>query len=187
MSDNAIKAIETIYNGYRFRSRLEARWAVFFDALRIPYEYEPEGFDLGDTCWYLPDFWLPRQESWYEVKPSWMGQDSKDALKASELAFQSGHDVYVSCGSEFHPLGMNEYYELVGQEIRVYTPQRGESGDSLRQWVYCSREDQYFLDNHPCPCGGPTYEDHVNTWAGIIDAYKVARSARFEHGERGRS
>ena len=28
-----IKAIETVYNGYRFRSRLEARWAVFFDAL----------------------------------------------------------------------------------------------------------------------------------------------------------
>jgi hypothetical protein len=28
-----IKAIETSYKGYRFRSRLEARWAVFFDAL----------------------------------------------------------------------------------------------------------------------------------------------------------
>jgi hypothetical protein len=25
------KAIETHYKGYRFRSRLEARWAVFFD------------------------------------------------------------------------------------------------------------------------------------------------------------
>ena len=33
MSD--IKAIETYYKGYRFRSRLEARWAVFFD-LEIP-------------------------------------------------------------------------------------------------------------------------------------------------------
>ena len=36
-----IKPIETIYKGYRFRSRLEARWAVFFDALGIEYEYEP--------------------------------------------------------------------------------------------------------------------------------------------------
>lgn len=26
-----IKAIDTIYKGYKFRSRLEARWAVFFD------------------------------------------------------------------------------------------------------------------------------------------------------------
>ena len=39
-----IKAIETIYNGYRFRSRLEARWAVFFDEIGIKYEYEKEGY-----------------------------------------------------------------------------------------------------------------------------------------------
>lgn len=51
-----IKPIETDYNGYRFRSRLEARWAVFFDALHVPYEYEPEGFDLGNGLYYLPDF-----------------------------------------------------------------------------------------------------------------------------------
>ena len=53
-----IKAIETEYNGYRFRSRLEARWAVFFDELGIKYQYEPEGFDLDGTL-YLPDFYLP--------------------------------------------------------------------------------------------------------------------------------
>lgn len=51
-----IKPIETIYNGYRFRSRLEARWAVFFDALGIEYEYEPEGFELPSGRRYLPDF-----------------------------------------------------------------------------------------------------------------------------------
>lgn len=51
-----IKAIETIYNGYRFRSRLEARWAVFFDALGVKYEYEPEGFELPSGKRYLPDF-----------------------------------------------------------------------------------------------------------------------------------
>ena len=36
-----INPIETVYNGYRFRSRLEARWAVFFDEAAIPYEYKP--------------------------------------------------------------------------------------------------------------------------------------------------
>jgi len=53
-----IKAIETSYKGYLFRSRLEARWAVFFDALGIVWEYEREGFEL-DGLRYLPDFWLP--------------------------------------------------------------------------------------------------------------------------------
>ena len=54
-----IKPIETNYNGYRFRSRTEARWAVFFDALAVRYEYEPQGYRLHDGTPYLPDFWLP--------------------------------------------------------------------------------------------------------------------------------
>lgn len=62
-----MRAIETEYNGYKFRSRLEARWAVFFDALGIEYEYEKEGYDL-DGIRYLPDFWLPRLDLWAEIK-----------------------------------------------------------------------------------------------------------------------
>lgn len=62
---SGIKAIETVYNGYRFRSRLEARWAVFFDAAGIEYEYEQEGFEFYNfekrkTDRYLPDFFLPQ-------------------------------------------------------------------------------------------------------------------------------
>jgi len=64
-----LKPIETIYDGYRFRSRLEARWAVFFNSLGIHYEYEKEGYDLGKAGRYLPDFWLPQVEMWVEVKP----------------------------------------------------------------------------------------------------------------------
>jgi hypothetical protein len=64
-----VKPIETVYHGYRFRSRLEARWAVFFDALGIEWVYEPEGYDLGELGWYLPDFWLPQLGCLAEVKP----------------------------------------------------------------------------------------------------------------------
>ena len=65
-----IKPIETVYNGYRFRSRLEARWAVFFDAAGIEYEYEPDGFIgiYGEP--YLPDFYLPQFDVYAEVKGS---------------------------------------------------------------------------------------------------------------------
>ena len=64
-----IKPIETFYNGYRFRSRLEARWAVFFDAAKIKYHYEPEGFVLSDGTHYLPDFYLDDFELYVEIKP----------------------------------------------------------------------------------------------------------------------
>lgn len=57
-----IRPIETRYKGHRFRSRLEARWAVFFDALELKWEYEPQGYVVAGTP-YLPDFWLPTLES----------------------------------------------------------------------------------------------------------------------------
>ena len=69
-----IQPIETKYNGYRFRSRLEARWAVFFDNLGVKYEYEPEGFRIPSTYSnakvYLPDFFLLDFNVYAEVKGS---------------------------------------------------------------------------------------------------------------------
>lgn len=71
MTSATLKPIPTSWGGVRFRSRLEARWAVFFDFLHIPWEYEPQGFDIGDGQAYLPDFILGMgQLIWAEVKPS---------------------------------------------------------------------------------------------------------------------
>lgn len=62
-----IKAIETYYDGYRFRSRLEARWAVFFNNISLEYEYEMDGFEMEGLC-YLPDFYIPSLDRWLEIK-----------------------------------------------------------------------------------------------------------------------
>jgi hypothetical protein len=62
-----MKAIPTEYDGIKFRSRLEARYAMFFDEHKIGWEYEVEGIDLGGR-WYLPDFWLPDSRTYLEVK-----------------------------------------------------------------------------------------------------------------------
>ena len=68
----ALEALPTEYGGARFRSRTEARWAVFFDHLGIRWEYEAQGFDAGGD-WYLPDFLLfpACGMLWAEVKGSW--------------------------------------------------------------------------------------------------------------------
>jgi hypothetical protein len=64
------KPIPTRFDGFRFRSMLEARWAVFFNALDIKYLYEPQGF-VTDGRPYLPDFCLLIGEmTWAEVKPA---------------------------------------------------------------------------------------------------------------------
>lgn len=91
-----LKAIETEYHGYLFRSRLEARWAVFLDALRIPWDYEQEGFDLPGVGYYLPDFRLLDQDLWLEIKPTDPTHDEK--RKAQALAEQSGNNVAILHG-----------------------------------------------------------------------------------------
>jgi hypothetical protein len=58
-----VNAIPTKYAGVQFRSRLEARWAAFFDLLRFPWKYEP--FDCNG---YIPDFLL-FDHVLLEVKP----------------------------------------------------------------------------------------------------------------------
>jgi hypothetical protein len=94
-ADFKIKAIETIYDNYRFRSRLEARWAVFFHTLGLPYEYEKEGYDLEGVR-YLPDFWLPNQKCFIEIK----GQEpSADELKKVRLlSLYTSKDVHLFYG-----------------------------------------------------------------------------------------
>lgn len=94
---SSLKAIETYYKGHRFRSRLEARWAVVFDALDVRWAYEKEGFDLGPAGKYLPDFWLPEHQCWVEIK----GEQPTEAerAKASALATASGFPVVIfPCG-----------------------------------------------------------------------------------------
>jgi hypothetical protein len=66
-----MKVIETKYKSHFFRSRLEARWAVYFDSLEIKWIYEPEGYQLSDGGRYLPDFWLPDHKLFAEVKPEY--------------------------------------------------------------------------------------------------------------------
>lgn len=94
MVKNNIKPIETVYNGYRFRSRLEARWAVFFDAMGIEYEYEQEGFETKDGAKYLPDFILTDSGVYVEVKG--MRDGAMDELKkVVNFVKNSGERVLV--------------------------------------------------------------------------------------------
>lgn len=92
-----LKAIETVYGGYRFRSRLEARWAVFFDVCEIPYQYEPEGFVLDDGTCYLPDFYLPWFECYVEIKPKGYEQVDEAKRKLERLFYGLEDKTVMLC------------------------------------------------------------------------------------------
>lgn len=93
----SIKAIETVYNGRRFRSRLEAKWSLFLDTLGVNYRYEPEGYNLNGEVNYLPDFYIDDWQCWLEVKgPS---PTDKEQRKAYLLSRESGDPVIIAHGS----------------------------------------------------------------------------------------
>ena len=176
-----IKCIETEYKGYRFRSRLEARWAVFFDACGVKWEYEPEGFALGDGIYYLPDFLL--HDVW--AKESYFG------------------DLWVEVKGEMTELDAVKIREFSKEAPIIVVGNIPDGNDFMDIWFcatcqYDSFDDaEYFNFNtiygdwypalpgilpngHFCILGG----DYDADYKATEKAYKIARQARFEHGER---
>lgn len=86
-----MKAIETEYKGYKMRSRLEAKWAMVFDLLDLPWHYEPEGFTTDDGN-YLPDFYLDNI-GWIEIKPRDFEDDKRHYAFAKGLNEQQNFFV----------------------------------------------------------------------------------------------
>lgn len=160
-----IKAIETLYEGYRFRSRLEARWAVFFDALGIKYLYELEGFNLDDI-WYLPDFYLPQVKMWAEVKPTDLTKD--EYWKCKKLVEQTDEECLLLIG-----IPENKPY------IGITPPSWGYEDEEA---LYClTMYHNYPIDEERFYCNPGDFSPDGDAYHEDTDfAADMARQARFE-------
>lgn len=170
-----IRAIETRYAGTYFRSRLEARWAIWFDAMGIPWNYEIVGWSVGDAR-YLPDFELPSFGWHVEIKPS--------AIPEAEAARLSR--VFYAARDSQTNLAVLQGYPAYGQYVLKV------SDDPLQlAWAFadCRR------------CNGVSYVAHdESAWgnvgrhmcqdnekwpdvagARIVGAYEKAMRAKFDH------
>lgn len=212
-----IQAIETEFMGCRFRSRLEARWAVFFTELEIDFQYEPEGFKVhvlatDETAFYLPDFYLPGTKTWCEVKATpddfdfgllascidWGGAlpHVKNSVGSTSGLLLLGPipDVsnrLLSPGSPSHPILQ---HLKGGWASNARFNASGLSPDISRSSVYfdsswgCQREEDdisgewvRYVKEH---FTGYSFAD-VPIHPSVRAAYKAARRARFEYGEKG--
>jgi len=95
------KAIETEYGGCMFRSRLEAKWAVYFDALGIDWRFEAEGYEC-DSVRYLADFYFPKLKFFGEVKPE--RHTKYDRRKWEMLVKGTGLPLVLFDGSPTQPV-----------------------------------------------------------------------------------
>lgn len=180
-NNTEIKAIETYYNGYKFRSRLEARWAVFFDACGIKYEYEPEGYEM-DGVRYLPDFRLSNisnidDDLFIEVKGV---LKDNDCIKLVSFIEKDNNLLLLrnipSGKSREHFIKDIEDSFDEDNEIKYF---------SVFMLGYCG-EMAFIAINHngkPIIVKEKFEEDFDTDWEKTLSAYKKARSARFEYDD----
>ena len=212
-----IEAIETSYAGYRFRSRLEARWAVFFDSLRIPWEYESEGYLIGaEKRPYLPDFWLPEAGTWVEVKGEMSNLDLRlldDAVNFPGLPRRNAwseltllilgpipapdrawtHTMlwrptwgggkcehFCACRDLQYRQMMFRGIPLALERAAMVLPEDGsvKAPGALLWQVGPSTINPSVKDFLT-----PQFDNGTRPDALALEAYRAARSARFEHGE----
>lgn len=165
----SVHAIETHYAGCRFRSRLEARFAVFFDHMHIDWEFEPQGFELPSGR-YLPDFRISTGRDdvpvfYVEIKGGM--PDTREFTVASEI------NLYVAPLVIFS--GDVPRQRGAGTAWIMSAPLTGEA-----EWTMTNPEQAMLATVHPDPAHRPETFGRV-----YDDALTAARSARFEHGERG--
>ena len=200
-----IKAIETRYKGCRFRSRLEARWAVAFDVMNVPWEYEPEGFELPDGARYLPDFYLPDERTHVEIKPTRPGciEGIEKAVK-----FVDGEKIKrllilpsIPKIEKRFPMFPMVYFDNLYFDKKViwmdwvsFDEKRaflipGDGETYARIWINKMKDISKTLgedkiENEIVYYGGEACEDVIER-SLENKAYIAARSARFEFGEEG--
>lgn len=195
MGPQPFKAIETKYRGCSFRSRLEARWAVVFDALGIKWQYEPQAFEVGGT-YYLPDFWLPETQTWVEVKGSAAQMDWHLMNRAAQGV--GGLPGLLGSGE-----GTRRGLLVLGQipDLSLFT----DSAIALHFMLQSDKDGVHPVaaSLHPrlgvVPTTNWDYAPDVNPiltqlpvdrlvarWAvPVRDGYRQGRGARFEHGQFG--
>lgn len=212
---NQIKAIETTYRGYRFRSRLEARWAVFFDTLGIPWKYEVQGYEREvetesgvKTARYLPDFFLPARYGsgglFVEVK------GDKNALKTNWWGHVQMHDFGGMLPNFHDSFGKDDAGLLLLSDIPEANPQNIYFHPVLQHIKGLVKSYAFFTDTGVSVVKDSTLAEILSVapvhgldgsaddwvidtksitanrhYQKVVDAYAAARGARFEHGESG--
>lgn len=191
-----MKAIQTEYKGYLFRSRLEARWAVFFDACGVEWEYEPEGYDLGDGVYYLPDFLLHGVDGrdggdiYVEVKGQMTAEDVvkiKRFIKEGD-AYDKFDPALLIVGNI--PAGENMQEICSNISDAAYSGFSSINGDWPRPFNFETIDGDHFAAHPGINWNGKfeLFGDDCNYLCNMNPeaterAYRLARQARFEHGE----
>ena len=192
-----IKAIPTRYHGIKFRSRLEAKWAVFFDACGVDWSYEPEGYSLLDGECYLPDFLL-------KAVPI-----HKSFGNSNEIIYEKTMDLYIEVKGKMHICDAKKLHACVEKNtfpfLIVGDIPKHDTSESIDKVIFERAYKDFsfgMAEFNSCYIDGDEFglvpgisQDgkfglfgHDGSYTQYLDldktekAYDIARNVRFDHG-----
>ena len=126
--------IPTMYAGHQFRSRLESRWAAFFDVCGWPWVYEP--FDLAG---WIPDFLIG--DVLVEIKPFRRLIEFYEAIRKAQAAMQDNPRELLLLGVAPFAFGEQTVIGWLGEFVETPPPiwdyQPAILGDSDSRFDFC--------------------------------------------------
>lgn len=142
MSEHRDKAgIATRYGGIQYRSRLEAKWAAFFDSIGWWHTYEP--FDADG---YIPDFMIQGDAPLLvEIKPAVTHRDFTDMSSYlwGRINGYWNHDVLILGLTPLPALGSQDNWNssagLLGEHIQMDDSSDWDVG--VARWFRCDKCD----------------------------------------------
>jgi hypothetical protein len=174
------------FDGIKYRSRNEARWAVFFNELGIRFAYEEEGFDLGGGIRYLPDFHIPfqdkfRRDMYFEIKPSASGLIIIDDPDKKKIEALSNH-VYISVLGSVHDYEINVVGTFAGSGYNFIGPEYGDVDYMFCQCRHCRAFGfEYFGRSERIDCCSKNngHKEYNYMPYSIRNSLEIAKSHRF--------
>ena len=178
----SVTPLETLYHGVYFRSKTEARFAVFLDCLGIKWEYEPQGFDLGNGL-----------KLWKDDKPGELSD--YDYAKINSFVFDKSGSVINplwvagNCYT-LNPMNKHDFLSCSdhGSQNLINTF-RTITGDNKDLYPICPQYGKLVLAitgcHYPVPCYDcfVDYDDvDYNFCDNVLNALEEASRYKFDHG-----
>jgi hypothetical protein len=164
MVDYTIAARPTLYQGRRYRSRLEARWAAFFDLLGWQHEYEPVDMGLWSPDFVLRNGEDPPQRVLVEIKP--IDEFDRETSTKMEAVWDGGDTALLLCPVAPRLVGS---VVMIGWQISDLSCDNGWR-DAPLCWIPHSGHPGFYADI-------PSPAFHGGMWRGLCfgDAFDVER------------
>ncbi len=155
--------VQAQFDGEHYESITEATWAGYLKAVDMPFHHQPATFRFPGITWYTPDFYLPEQQTFVEVKKG--NLTDRDVCRMNALTYFTNRAGMIIDGRPGYSI------------IRIYTPEwtyRRAGKSALHADVMFEKSTNIYLSEPPAWM--PDQEADPDLWLAITNAIEFSKA-----------